>query len=348
MKHSLLRVLVAPLLLACAVLPPSASAEDVSAKARELIESGEHAAAKDLLASHLSESPDDAAAWQAMGLACFGLRWFEDASDAFAKADELAPEDGLTLFYRGVLILVESTKRDKEAREYLDRSAAIDSPVNDWAQLMKYMLLRFITIPGRSVTAEFKEWQAGLDPDSWPAQLAAYARGPVSNEKLMEQAATHFDTLDEGIVLIQAHLFIGMKCERHLYGLAASNLEKALGIDRPGTVAWELARAWFVRLGVSYNWDPLLGFKYAPNERGALEVSIRDADSFALARGLRNGDEILALDGIEADLNLLDATLPQLRPGDTYTLTVQREGQQLDLLLVMDTIDYRMRPAKPR
>ncbi len=349
MKHSILTSLLLTCFLSIATIAmPSAAGSGRVDEARTLIEQGDYAAAKTLIEARLAENPEDADAWQAMGLACFGMRWFEDASDSFSKADEFQPDDGLTLFYRGVLILLETTKRDKDARAFFDRSAALDSSRNDSANLMKFAMMKYITIPGRSVTKEFDAWREGLDPDSWVGQIAMYMRRPVSNEKFIEQSLAHQTEANATLIDVQRHFYIGLRCERSLHGLAATSLKEGLLYDAAGTVEWELSRAWFYRIAKTYNWETKLGFEYAPNETGALQAVIQDRESFALARGLENGDVIVGLNGMEADYMLLEATFADMKIGDAYTLEVQREEGKVELLLVVDTKDFRMRAATPR
>lgn len=322
--------------------------EEIFAKGNQHLAAGEFAEAKAQFENYLSMKPEDGAAWKAMGKACFGLRWFEDATESFAQADKFAPEDGETLFYRGVLILEETTRRDKDARTFFDRSASIESPRQALANLMKYSMMKYINIKGRSVSKEFDAWRKALPQDSWEAQLANYLRRPVSNEKLAEQCATHAETRDAIDLELQRRLFIGLRNEATLYGLAADNLKKALKLNKPGSVEWELARIWYWRFGHNYNWVTHLSYQYGPNERGELEVVIKDRESFAMARGLKNGDEIVTFNSQPVDLNLLDASFNEMEVGEAYELVIRRDGQEQTLLLVMDTPDFRMRAAKPR
>ncbi len=352
MKHTSLLVSTLTLLLTLAVgsLPAVAgpTLQEETASASSLLEQRDYAGAKAALDAHLEKNPQDAEAWQQMGLACFGLRWFEDATTSFARADELKPDDGLTLYYQAVLILIGSTSRDKEVRALFDRSAALESPVQASANIMKFAMMKYITIPGRSVTKEFDAWRKALDQDSWVGQTAHYMRRPVSNEKYTAQMESHRGEMDDRDLELQMRLFVGLRCERNLYGLATDSLKAGLKINRPGSVEWELCRVWFTRIGLAYNWDTNLGFRYAPNESGVLQVAIRDRESFALARGLKNGDVIVELDGMEADLNLLDIALKELRVGDTYELTVLRDGETKKVMLIVDTMDYRMRAVTKR
>ena len=356
MKHlhqskSLFSVFVA-ILLACSATPAvsaPALTEDI-AEASMLLEKENFAAAHGVLAKYLAEEKNkkDASAWQANGLACFGLRWFEDSADSFAMADELEPDNGLTLFYRGVLVLIDSHARDKEARAFFDRSASLESSMKPMANLMKYSMMKYINIKGRSVSKEFDAWRKALPEDNWEAQLANYLRRPVNHEALKAQCESHKNSRDSRDLDLMRHLFIGLKCETNLYGTAADNVKKAMMIERPGSPIWELARVWYGRLGNSYNWVTTLSYMYGPNEMGELEVVIKDRESFALARGLRNGDIILELNDQPADLNLLEASFNEMKVGDDYRLKIRREEQEREFVLVMDTPDFRMRPTPPR
>lgn len=318
------------------------------ADAGQLLDQGDFAGAKALLETQVAEHPKDAAAWQKLGQAYFGLRRFEDSETSFAKADELKPDDGLTLYYRGALVLIATRSRDKDARAFFDRSAALESPVQDSANLMKFAMMKYISIRGRSVSKEFDAWRKALDQESWIGQTAHYMRRPVSNEKYTAQRATHSGEMDERDLDLQMHLVIGLRCERTLYGLAADSFKAGMMVNRPGSVEWELCRVWYGRIGQAYNWDTKLGFRYAPNESGALQVAIQDRDSFAMARGLQNADVILEINDQPADFNLLDTILKPLEVGETYELRVQRGDKSVKLLLIMDTVDYRMRAVMPK
>lgn len=319
-----------------------------AADAGELLDKGDFVGAKTLLEAQVAESPKDAAAWQKLGQAYFGLRWFEDSETSFAKADELKPDDGLTLYYRGALVLIATRARDKDARAFFDRSASLESPVQDSAHLMKFAMMKYISIRGRSVSKEFDAWRKGLDQESWIGQTSHYMRRPVSNDKYTAQRATHSGEMDERDLDLQMHLFIGLRCERTLYGLAADSFKAGMIVHRPGSVEWELCRVWYGRIGQAYNWDTKLGYKYAPNESGALQVAIQDRDSLAMARGLQNGDVILEINDQPADFNLLDAILKPLEVGDTYELRVQRGDKSVKLVMIIDTVDYRMRAVMPK
>ena len=353
MKHTqfsskLLLALALFVTLGTSCLAAPVSTVDELADGRAALEAKDFEGAKAHLEKFVEANPKDAEGWKAMGHALFGMRWFQDSADCFAKADELAPEDGETLFFRGVLTLISSTKLDKDARGYFDRSAALESPYQALANLMKYSMLKYINIKGRSVSKEFDKWRGELPADSWEAQLANYLRRPVSNETLTKQCEAHMGSRDAVDLELQRRLFIAMKNESTLYGLAADNLKKALKLHKPGSVEWELARVWYWRFGFSYNWETRLTFEYGPNERGELEVVIKDRESFAMARGLRNKDEIVSFNGQPADLNLLDATFNDMKVGEAFELVIRRDGEEKKLLLIMDTEDFRMRPAKPR
>lgn len=325
------------------VAPASEGGQDGLKQASALLDTFDFAGAKKLLEARVAEDAKDADAWQKLGLALFGLRSFEQAGESFAKAEELKPDDGLTLFYRGVLVLIETRVRDKEARSFFDRSAAIESPVQGSAQLMKYSLMKYITIPGRSVSKEFDAWRAKLDANSWLAQRAHYIRRPVSNEKFAEQRASHEGEMDSRDLDLQMNLLIGLRLDRTLFGYATDHLKEGLALDRPGSVEWELSRVWFSRIGYIYNWLPELGFSYRPTDEGVPRVGINDRDSFAYARGLKNKDEILELDGMKADVDSLSLVFQELKVGDTYELKIRRDGEEKTLLLVVDTLDYQMR-----
>jgi len=86
-------------------------------------------------------------------------------------------------------------------------------------------------------------------------------------------------------------------------------------------------------LGIEYvPLNPALAARLgAPSQRGAYITGV-DAASPAARAGLQQGDVILAINGQqiqnESDLARI---INQFRPGDTITLTVQRDGQRLSL-----------------
>jgi len=86
-------------------------------------------------------------------------------------------------------------------------------------------------------------------------------------------------------------------------------------------------------LGIEYvPLNPALAARLgAPSQRGAYVTGV-DADSPAAQAGLRPGDVILAINGQELQNESdLARIINQFQPGDTITLTVQRDGQRLTL-----------------
>lgn len=314
-----------------------------------LLEERKFLEAKDALQPVIETQAENLAAWKALGHAYFGLRWFEDAEVSFRQALEVDAEDGEALYYMGVLTLLKGKMFDREAGDYFDRAAAVEGPLQDRAQLFKYSMLKYTTIPGRSVTKEFEAWLKDGDPDAWEIQIGTYLRKPWSNEKLKGLAEKHKNAgADPVLTDLDANCYIGMKCQTSLYGIAIEHFKNAMTHARPGNVEWEMSRHWFERLGRKLYWKPALGFSYEPNETGAMAVSIRDRESFALACGLKNGDEIVSLDGMEADFTVCQAVLGEAMPGTLIRMTVKRDGGHQDLHLICDAESYRPNQAPPR
>ena len=294
------------------------------ASAKQKLEARDFAGAEAELKALVEADPKNQEAWVALGKAYFGLRWFEDSEACFKKAIEADALMGEALYYHGVLTLLKGKMFDREAANLFDQAAKIPSPVQDRAEMLKYSMLKYTTIPGRSVSKEFDAWLKAGDKDSWVNQLGTYLRKPVSNQKIKAQANAHKEGAADPVDIdIDANFVIGMKCKHNLYGIAIEHFKTAMTHGRNGDVEWELSRAFFERLGRKLYWDVALGFDYEPNETGALEVKIRDRESFALACGLKNGDEILMLNGMDADFTIVPSRLRRSASGQL----ARHEGQ---------------------
>ena len=316
---------------------------------KQLLEARNFTGASEALKPVVEADPKNVEAWVALGRSYFGQRWFDDSEACFKKALDVQKDNGEALYYMGVLTLLKGKMFDQFAGEFFDQAAAVEGPMQDRAQLFKYSMLKYKTIPGRSVTKEFEAWLKASDENDWVVQLGTYLRKPWSNEKLKGIANKRKEAgADPVLTDLDANCYIGMKCQTSLYGIAIDHFKTAMTHARPGNVEWEMSRHWFERLGRKLYWKPALGFDYAPNETGAMAVSIRDRESFALACGLKNGDEIVSLDGMDADFTLCQAIFGEAMPGTLIRMVVKRGEEQKELLLVCDAESYRPNQAPPR
>lgn len=120
----------------------------------------------------------------------------------------------------------------------------------------------------------------------------------------------------------------GLDDERSASDLAPAQLAFAIEIDAAREVADEL-----IANGVVAR--PYLGIQGAPTSGGHLVDSV-EADGPAAAAGLAAGDVIVAIDGqaINRQTSLLDL-LMEREPGDTVTLTVERDGAEQTIQVVL-------------
>jgi len=77
---------------------------------------------------------------------------------------------------------------------------------------------------------------------------------------------------------------------------------------------------------------PFLGVRFENTENGARIIEVRP-DSPAEAAGLQPGDLITAINGetLNLDRTLVDVFDSSLAPGDTITLSVERDGETLEM-----------------
>ena len=98
--------------------------EGIVAQARDLIQRGHYQEATDLLEPWLSDKPDDADGWAALGAAHFGLADWAEAEKAVREVVRLRPDSAREWCNLGVVLRKEG--RVEEARDAQVRTLALD------------------------------------------------------------------------------------------------------------------------------------------------------------------------------------------------------------------------------
>lgn len=84
---------------------------------------------------------------------------------------------------------------------------------------------------------------------------------------------------------------------------------------------------------------PALGIRYDEAENGVVVVHVYD-DSPAAEAGLQEGDIITAANGDTVDAETLPDVVQNSAIGDTITLTVERDGETLDIDVTLAAFDF--------
>ncbi|MEJ8755972.1 peptidase [Pontibacter sp. H259] len=103
---------------------------------------------------------------------------------------------------------------------------------------------------------------------------------------------------------------------------------------------------YFQKIGINYQPSVATGKKvkslgYAIGAPGGV-LSLTQVDAVMQSTGLQPGDEITALDGVAVSLGNANQVLPKLgtlNPGDSYTLTIKRAGEEKNIVCQIQNQD---------